>query len=413
LTAGASSKLPHKLLILTYHYPPSSAAGAVRPFHFAKYLGRQGFDVRVLTASVQPAAEPGVVYVRDPASPLVKRSLIGITHMTIRKFLLPFEDSVVWAWPLLQTAERIIAKAPSEWSVLSTFPPVSTHLAAFRLREKYPIRWIADFRDPLAGSPSRRAVADVAGPLSPRVDVFLERMIARHADLLIANTDIVADIWRRKYPRFADKVHPIWNGFDPEEQPEVAPIPARPYKVLLHAGNVYQGRHPGALLDSLDRLIAGGRLDPASLRVQFVGGIVAGTIPNQDVFQRLIELGCVETTGSVSKREAQRLAAQADYLLLIDLNDGLQLPSKLFDYIRIGRPVFALTGNNSPAARILTRSGIPSTLIYPDTSPAAIDEEILRFLHLPTDPVAATAWFDENFSAERRTRQLVQLLQGD
>lgn len=409
-----SAPVPRKLLILTFFYPPSAAAGATRPFHFAKYLSRQGFDVRILTATAEgPASDPRARYVRDPASPLDKRSLVGLTHMTLRKLCFAFEESVVWTWPLYRAAAEIIADAPADWSVFSTFPPVSTHLAALRLRRKYPIRWVADFRDPLAESPGRKAVADVAGPLSPKVDAWIERLVARNADLLIANTDVVAGIWRQRYPDCAAKVHHIWNGFDPEDRPSVPDIPPRPYKVLLHTGAIYQGRHPGLLLDSLARLIASGQLNPSSLRLRFVGGMVPGTVPNQDVLDRLVRLGVVETTGLVSRPEAQRLATEADYLLLVDLNDGLQLPSKLFDYISVGRPVFALTGRNSPAARILSRSGIPSAVAYPDMSPEAVDAEVMRFLRLPSDPARPSAWFEESFSADHRAAQLARLLCSD
>jgi glycosyltransferase involved in cell wall biosynthesis len=332
--------------------------------------------------------------------------------MIIRRLFLPFEDSVVWAWPAYQAAEQILRAEPGPWAVISTFPPVSTHLAALQLRRKYDVQWIADFRDPLAGSPSRKAVAHLAGPLSPKVDAFLERGIFRHADFLIANTDVVADVWRRRYPEAAHKIHHIWNGFDAEEPADARPIPPRPYKVLLHAGTIYQGRHPGLLLNVIDRLISTGRLNPALFRVRLLGGLIPGTIPNPDVLERLLRTGCVELVPSVSRAEAARQTAEADYLLLIDLNDGLQLPSKVFEYIRIGRPILALTGKNSPAARVLEGAGISYSALHPDTSLDDAASQVLRFLDQPTHPTAASRWFTENFDARRRTAQLAALLSG-
>ena len=401
-----------KLLLFAYYYPPSAAAGALRPFHFAKYLRREGFDVRVITAVKPSGSAPEVVHVPDPAVPLVKRSLVGMTHMLIRRLFLPFEDSVVWAWPAYRAAERILRAEPGGWSVISTFPPVSTHLAALWLRRRYPIRWIADFRDPLAGSPTRKAVEHLAGPLSPKVDALLEKWIFRRAGAVIANTDVAAGHWRRRYPEADHKIHHIWNGFDAEEAGAPRAIPPRPYKVLLHAGTIYQGRHPGILLDALDHLISTNRLDPGRLRVRLLGDMVPGTIPNPEVLDRLVQAGCVEVVPSVGRAEAARQTAEADSLLLIDLNDGLQLPSKVFEYVRIGRPVLALTGRGSPADRVLEGSRIPYSPIYPGTPVDGAAEAVLRFLTLPADPIPPSDWFIENFDARRRTAQLMALLAG-
>src|SRR5258708_1310474 len=38
-----------KLLLVTWYFPPANTIGAVRMGKFAKYLSRQGYDIRVLT----------------------------------------------------------------------------------------------------------------------------------------------------------------------------------------------------------------------------------------------------------------------------------------------------------------------------------------------------------------------------
>jgi hypothetical protein len=140
--------------------------------------------------------------------------------------------------------------------------------------------------------------------------------------------------------------------------------------------------------------------------------MIPGTIPNPEVLDRLVQAGCVEPVPSVGRAEAARQTAEADGLLLIDLSEGLQLPSKVFEYIRIGRPVLALTGRNSPADRVLEGSRIPYVPIYPGTPVDGAAEAVLRFLALPTDPVPPSDWFIENFDARRRTAQLMALLAG-
>jgi hypothetical protein len=406
-----------RFLILAYHYPPSGAIGAKRPAQFAKYLSRMGYPVEVLTASRQDRPAEGVTYVPDPANPLRKGSLAGISHMLLRKFFFPFEDSVVWSWNLYRAAQRIIRESPENWMVLSTFPPISTHLAALRLRKRYPIRWAADFRDPLADAPTRRValqegqISFLTRCLSAATDRQIERSIARRADLMIANTDVVSGYWRQRYPELASKITHIWNGFDPEQRIQAEPIPPRPYRLMAHVGGLYHGRHPGLLLESVDRLLASGALTPGSFRLRLHGETERGGIIDPNILDRLTGAGCVELTPwTDSIDEAQKVSTQADYLLLVDWKEGLQVPSKIFDYIRIGRPVLALTAKDSPSARILKDSGIPHLILAPDTPPAVADQELFTFLQLPSDPAPPSRWFNEQFNAERRVGTLVRLL---
>ena len=55
----------------------------------------------------------------------------------------------------------------------------------------------------------------------------------------------------KEYPRWANKFHLVWNGFDPEEPLAALPIPPRSYRMLVHAGVVYRQRHPFWLAESL------------------------------------------------------------------------------------------------------------------------------------------------------------------
>lgn len=398
-------------LILAYHYLPSPAVGAKRPSHFAKYLERAGYRVRVLTNTPQTVPVEGVTFVPDPATPLRKESLPGLTHMALRKLFFPFEDSVICSWDLYRKAEVIVREAPETWAVFSTFPPVSSHLAAWALRRKYPLRWVADFRDPLAFSPTRefalRPFPALPRFFSPRVDQWIERQIATWADVLVMNTDVVESLWRARYPEAAGKVTHIWNGFDREDNVRAEEIPARPYKVMSHLGSLYHGRHPGMVLESMDRLIRNGRLDPGGFRLQFIGTINYDGIRDRPLFDRLIQLGCVVETGAVP---ASELRWEADSHLLIDVKEGQQVPSKIFEYIRVGRPILALTSAGSPADRILQKSGVPYLTLPDGTAAEVVDEQFLEFLRLPSEACAASEWFNRQFDAAERVRALLRVL---
>ncbi len=414
--AGAATKR-RNFVFLAYHYPPSQAIGARRPAHFAKYLRRFGYRVEVITTSPQKESVPGVHSVADPATPLRKRSPSGITHMVLRKFLFPFEDSVICAPNLYRAAEEIIRDRPEEWFLFSTFPPISTHLAALQLKRKYPLFWIADFRDPYAQAPSRRTALESFPHLqriSPAVDQWIENRIVRHADLMLANTDVVADLWRSRYPQAEGRIAHLWNGFDADQHVGPEPSPPRPYRLMAHTGGMYHGRNPRLILESLDRLVANGRLDPATFRLLFIGQLNYDSIPDKPVFDRLRQAGCVDATGWIeSDEEVRRISSQSDFHLLVDWKEGQQVPSKIFEYVRVGRPILALTSANSPSARILGQSGVPHLVLPEDTPADAADERVAQFLQLPSDPVEPSPWFFDQFDAGRRVQTLLRWLGCD
>jgi hypothetical protein len=134
-----------------------------------------------------------------------------------------------------------------------------------------------------------------------------------------------------------------------------------------------------------------------------------------DSFKALASRGCLQYNAtSIPRADALAAAAEADFLLLLDLNQAgasLQLPAKIFDYIPLGRPILAFTSKGSPAERILSNSGVLYCCIYPDTAQDQVDKQILSFLNLPTTPVVPSDWFLDQFDARAQTKELASMLQ--
>ena len=174
-------------------------------------------------------------------------------------------------------------------------------------------------------------------------------------------------------------------------------------------------RHPGTLVASLARLVAQGRLDPGTVRLRLIGCIGAiGPWASAPGCEVLRQRGCLEFIDRVLPQpEAHREMAQADYLLLLDGNEmgmSVQVPAKLFEYIRIGRPVLAFTAKNSPAERILAGSGVPHACICRDLPDEQVDRMVLSFFNLSNNPVQPSRWFQEQFDAVEHTKHLASIL---
>ena len=401
-----NSNMIGSVLLLAFHFPPENQTASARPHRFYKHLPRFRYNVLVVTASAQGGMDPqkNVVCVGDARGKW--------THpwsFALRTLLKPFvrKDSLRWALSSYEAAARLISEN-RVCAIVSTSPPIISNVVAGLLKKRYGIPWLADFRDPIVGDPGRNR-----SKISRLRDAIVERWSFRHANIVIANTDAALETWKRRYPHSAAKMHVIWNGFDREDSLGPLPLPQRGYRLLSHVGGIPMVRHPGLVLSSLRRLVHRGHLSPGSFRVRLVGPLEEGWAGDPSLVEELVHWGCLEYDGKmIPKKEAEQAMATADSLLLLDMleSGATQVPAKIFEYVRIGRPILAATTRGSPAEYLLQRSGIRYCSIYPDDKAEDIDQKILHFFSMPTEPVVASEWFWKEFDAVPQTQHLASLI---
>jgi glycosyltransferase involved in cell wall biosynthesis len=386
------------VLFLANVYPPENLIGALRPARFARYLPEFGYQAHVITASPQPEPSP-VRYV--PYQP-------GRLEKYLSLALFPHDDRMSWTWTAAAAGAEALRRVPAR-IVFSTFPPLSGHLAAWRLKRRFGLRWVADFRDPLIGNFGRRAARSLW------VDGLLEKLFFGEADILIANTEAAGRFWARRYPQYAGKIRVIYNGFDPRTpQLEALPIPARPFRRLLHAGSLYSSAYPGELMARFAAWIRQGLLDPSAVRLRMIGDIQDEAVfLGLEAVRELTASGFLDCTPRhLPVAEARRIMAESDWFLVLDrFSSGgtLQLAAKVFEYIQVGRPVLAFTAPGSPVERVLEISAIPHVCLYRGEPAGAQQEKAARFFQMPPDAVRPSGEYVQRFGAEGQTRQLAAI----
>ena len=396
------------VLLVSYYYPPDTESGSARPHRFAKYLKRLGHPVTVLAAGreADPVVNGDVHRLRGGGIRYPRQDTPAFIERCLRQTLFVHDPGGTWAWRVADYAGKWIRNAAEQPVVISTAPPATCHAAGYLLKKRYGVRWIADFRDPMVGNPFR------PGRMANFFDRPLEQRFFAAADVIIANTDAVAAMWNRRRPDLKDKFHVLWNGFDPEEPLAAQQLPDRPQRILAHVGMIYGDRDPNLLLRTLARLVQSGRVDPAHVRLEFTGVLDVNMLDTA-ALQILKDRNCFLSRDSVPRAEAQKLMATADYLLLLDVvsdKAGLQVPAKIFEYIRIGRPVIACTTRNSPVDRILSQSGLAYTALYPDMPNEEADRRLLEGLNADSTPRSPSAWFCENFDARGQAEILSRMI---
>lgn len=412
----ASNRSLHPLkpvLIITYHYQPENVPSVMRVQWFNKHLPASGYSVQVLSASTtawsirpgQEVPERGVC--RTPASRWQKK-LLHYTNIftTIVTHRCQASDyGLGWLPWGLAAAHRVLAKHPT-CVVVSSSPSIVSHLVALALKKRHGVRWIADFQDPLVGNPSIKA-----NRLGNVWNSKVEHAIFERADRLVANTDTVAEMWRQRYPQWSGKFAVIWNGYDGDEPCPLPRPTSREHRVLAHVGSLYLPRHPGALLDSVQRLAASGQWDEHRVKLRLVGPFDSQAALDPAQIRALVEQGRLEIRNErVPRQVALQETADSDYLLLLDASTALQVPCKIYDYLRTGRPILAFTTRNSPVERILARSGVRHLCLCDGSTPREVDEGLVAFLAQPTDPTTPAPWFRETFEARALARALADLI---
>jgi glycosyltransferase involved in cell wall biosynthesis len=231
----------------------------------------------------------------------------------------------------------------------SSGPPYTSHLIGLGLKWLTRRPWVVDFRDPWSRRPWDTDT--VRQGVRYRIQVCLERLVIRHADAVISNTERMGQDFRERYPWLpAEKFLVITNGYDVENFHDLPPTDGPPSDVftLTHAGALYGRRDPRPLIHAIAMLRDRSMITPGTFRLQLVGKLAA---PWQ-VASLLASLNLTEYVvliPPVSHAESLTYLRRSHVLILLQPDAPLQVPGKLFEYIYLQKPILALAGVGATA----------------------------------------------------------------
>lgn len=395
-----------KLLLLTYHFPPSAASGSFRMLGFARHLRKFGWDPVVV-------APPSLPW--EPVDPDLGRQVPEQTRLyrvpyPWKWYLKPlrrFAPYALWLPPAFLGCRRAI-RAERPDVILTSSPPHRLHLLGASLKRLYRLPWVVDFRDPWIQHPLSGAVKSNAGWWTTR----LEKTVMRQAEAVVGNAPLACAALQRAYPEHDGKIVAIMNGYDPDAFDTLgAPGSARSYIHVVHTGQVYAGRDPRPFLDALQAWPEHPASRVRPIRVSFVGREGKGGLDlGQEVTAR--GLGEIVRLGEqVSYAQSLREMAEADVLLLLDSpGRRVGVPAKFYEYLGARRPILALAEPDGDLAWALRESGVPHRIARPmDVS--AITRALTELLEAGGGASPLTRLVQrEVFTRERMAQRLATLL---
>lgn len=369
--------------MVAFHFPPAAmGSGHLRTLGFARYLPPNGWQPIVLSANERAyprtAATPESMI---PSGCLVHRSFALDAGRQLAVFgkypgFIAAPDRWMSWWPAAVLAGLKLIRRHRVEAIWSTYPVMSAHHIAYTLSRLSRLPWIADFRDPVAvsvGSGNRYAAAS---------QERWEKRVLKHADRIVLTTPSAQRDYATRFPAIASsgRIALIPNGYDESaftHLPSTAPLAGRPV-VLVHSGLLYaDGRDPKPFFSALAQLKQSGAIKPETLRI-----ILRASGSETAYRQELTHLGIgdiVTLAPPISNREALEEQATADGLLLFQgARFNRQIPAKLYEYLHIGRPIFALTDAHGDTASLLRDVGSQWFAAMDDA--AAIRTQLARFV---------------------------------
>lgn len=398
-----------RVLMVAYHFPPMNvSSGIQRTLRFAEYLPEFGWEPAMLT--VHPRAYSGISQAslaEVPPRVNVHRvfALDAARHFAVRgrypQFLCIPDRWWSWWVGAVPTGLALIRRFKPDL-LWSTFPIATAHLIAYTLHRLTGLRWVADFRDPMA------QVGYPPHALQHRAYEWLEYQTLKHCARAVFTAPGAVRLYADRYADIPpSRLTIIENGYDEvvfAAAEQASQIYGRDQRclVLVHSGTIYPSeRDPRRFFAALSQLKKRGHVSAETLRVVFRATAC------DEYLLPLVE--CYEVSDIVKLapalpyRDALVEMLSADGLLLLQAaNCNYQVPAKLYEYLRAGRPVLALTDPAGDTAAVLQDAGIDT--IAPLDSEEEISRLLLRFMALLREHKAPVGQQHKVASASRRAR---------
>ncbi len=365
-----------KVLVLAYYFPPMGMGGVQRITKFAKYLPLFGWRPLVLTVkkveymaqdpSLLEELSPEVKVVRtgsfDPLRILyVWRRLWGkrkqkgdsvLTSLGKRARLSSwfyFPDNKVGWVPFALIKGLKLYRREKFDLIFSTSPPPSLHLTGYLLKLLTKTPWIADFRDPWIGY----QLESFPTPVHLFFKQRMERFIMCHADKVIAANPVIEEGFDRKYAS-SGKIHLVDQGYDEEDFQNV-PDQTPGIFTIGYLGTFSPDCNPEPVFAALGELISKNKI-PQDM-VKFVHyGLPLG-IDMVALIEKCNLRNVVQSGGYLSHKEALNEMRKTSVSLLVTSDDPSVFPAKVFEYLRLRKPIMGIVPPESQIARLLIETG--------------------------------------------------------
>jgi glycosyltransferase involved in cell wall biosynthesis len=282
--------------------------------------------------------------------------------MLVEKLLRPVESSWSW-WVSAFWVGRRLARKNRFDMIYSTGGALAAHIAGSKLKHALGVPWLAEIHDPLVEPGTAPGALQSA---QKEMQARVEADICRCSDLAVWFTQAAHDSARVRHPELGGRGRMMVPGVD---RPKGAVWPyARGQKLVFgHFGSLSPTRNLLPVLGALEMLLK--KRPELAGRVEFhvYGGPLdmrsEQALQSSSVRRQVVHFGRIEhnAASGLSGREqiVHRMRA-ADVLILLHGTDPIcaeYIPSKLYEYFWMQRPIVALVHENQQMLDMILQEG--------------------------------------------------------
>jgi len=369
-----------KVIFVTYVFPPMAAVGSQRVVNFCRFLPNHGWQPVVLTVkgghntswdnSLLKKIPDTIVYrtnalepyfwlsslrksnteafsknktTAEQSEPVSKLSLLK----RIKQFLLLFlrvPDEIIFWLPFAVLKGIQVVKEEQISVIISTSPPVTSHICASLIARFTKIPHIVDFRDlwTLNHTYDQRHYP----PFFRKYDKWWENLVLNRASEIVTASPAFTKLLQ-KHLSGKITIKTITNGFDYTDVDlnRIFRSASGKKMNILYAGSIYSDFNPEFFLEALSEWIQDKQIDPHTVAVDFYGN--CGFDYSEWLKQLKLDT-LVSFHGFIPRDQLLKRMETADYLLLLlGFKDEYKsvIPAKLFDYLATGIRILAIAPN--------------------------------------------------------------------
>lgn len=295
-------------------------------------------------------------------------SLLLAPFIALEKCFLGYSSQWSWAMPAFVHGLRLMRDGKID-VIYSTGGAWSAHLAGLWLKKKTGLPWIVEIHDPLVIR---------SGPNDPGFDrpknrdaqfrQYLEKQICKYADLAWWFTDGALHYAKVRNPNLNTPNNAHGFMVLPGAEPPGGLSASKMHQYsdhlnLCHFGSLANDRSLSTILKALVPLFKKFPEARERIRVHAYGApldsFTAEAVKNLKFEDILLAHGRLERDAVTGKSGRERVVEKmqlADVLILLHGNDewcAEYIPSKLYDYLWTGRPIWGITHRNPQLDQML------------------------------------------------------------
>lgn len=358
------------LLLFAYFYPPLGGPGIQRPVKLVKYLKRYNWQTDVISVrDIVFHSSDNDLLEENQAESVIRTASLDLmsllkklnrkknndkiyfkTPEKYKKFIrnvFPIDDKIGWLRYAVKAGRSLLLTKKYD-AVMATIGPYTAGIAAYKLCRRYNKSLVIDYRDHWTLNPYIKFPTKIHKKLS-------EGWESKLLDFSTVTTTISQTMKEEIVAKFGNhldsKIHVMYNGWDENDFQNVKKSKKTRKIVFRYIGNFYGHRTPKYFITALESLIRKNKM-PNDVLIEFIGNYYIETI---NILQNSKALKLINIVPQVSHNQAIKYMVNSDALLLFIASPRGRgvLTGKLFEYLRSGKEILAMTPPEGEASAIL------------------------------------------------------------